>query len=231
LVIFGIIIEQGSAYSIACFKFILFMRTPVFYKTFGLILILLLASFQISNAQRYATAVGLRMGNNDASRTVGITARQRIIQRLTVEGIIQSDFNKNTTAHILMANHQPIISKRFNYYYGAGVSIGREESFVKQKETKEIIQTYGNSTMGMDFIAGIEITFANTVISLDYKPNINLAGREEFFRGQVGISARTVLVKSKEQDKRRRKKRRAKKRSNRDSFGEKMKNTFDFRSK
>ena len=48
------------------------------------------------------------------------------------------------------------------------------------------------------------MTVANTVISLDYKPNMNLSGREEFFRGQVGISARMVLVKSKEQDKKRR---------------------------
>lgn len=206
------------------------MKLPIFFKVTGLTLLLSVASLQLSFAQRYATAVGLRMGSNDVSRTVGITAKQRIIQRFTVEGIIQSDFNKNTTAHILLANHRPIISKRFNYYYGAGVSFGREESFVKQKETREIIHTYGNATMGMDFIGGIELTVANTVISLDYKPNINLAGREEFFRGQVGISARTVLVKSKEQDKKWRKKKRTKRRANRTPIGEKLNNTFNFRS-
>ncbi|WP_291787208.1 hypothetical protein [Cecembia sp.] len=206
------------------------MRLPIIFKVVGLVFLQSIVLVQMSWAQRYATAVGLRLGSNDVSRTVGITARQRIIQRLTVEGIIQSDFNKNTTAHILMANHRPIISKRFNYYYGAGVSFGREESFVKQRETKEIIHTYGNATMGMDFIGGIELTVANTVVSLDYKPNINLAGREEFFRGQVGISVRTVLVKSKEQDKKWRKKKRAKRRANRTPIGEKLNNTFNFRS-
>lgn len=206
------------------------MRTFFFLKVILLMLFLDLATLETTYAQRYATAVGLRFGSNDISRTVGLTAKQRIMQQLTVEGILQSDFSKNTTAHILMANHKPIISKRFNYYYGAGVSFGREESFVKQRETKEIIQTYGNATMGMDLIGGIELTVANTVISLDYKPNINLAGREEFFRGQVGISARTVIVKSKEQDKRWRKKKRAKKRANREPIGDKLKNIFNFRS-
>ncbi|EKB50871.1 hypothetical protein [Cecembia lonarensis] len=206
------------------------MRSFLFFKILGLTLIFVSAVAEVTVAQRYATSVGLRFGNNDVSRMVGVTAKQRIMQQLTVEGIIQSDFNKNTTAHILMANHRPIISKRFNYYYGAGFSFGREESFVKQRETKEIVHTYGNATMGMDLIAGLELTVANTVISLDYKPNVNLAGREEFFRGQVGISARTVLVKSKEQDRKWRKKKRAKKRAAREPFGDKLKNTFNFRS-
>jgi hypothetical protein len=93
-------------------------------------------------------------------------------------------------------------------------SLGREESFVKNNVTKEIIHTYGNSTTGIDLIGGVEITLAGATISLDYKPNINLSGREEFYRGQVGISARTVLVKGKEQKKRQKKRKRAKKARN-----------------
>lgn len=150
-------------------------------------------------AQRYGTAFGVRLGNSEVSRTLGLTVKQRILDRVTLEGILQSDFSKNTTFSILAQKHQPIISKRFNYYYGGGIAFGKEESFVKNRETNQIIHTYGNSTVGVDFIAGIELTLANAVISLDYKPNINLSGREEFYRGQVGISARTVLVKSKEQ--------------------------------
>lgn len=168
-------------------------------------------------AQRYGTGVGLRLGNNDISRTVGITAQQRLMPRLTVEGIIQSDFSTNTTAHALVRRHSPVISKRFNYYYGAGLSAGVEESFVRNPDTREIIQTYGNRTTGMDFLVGVEMTLLNVTVSVDYKPNINLAGREEFFRGQVGISARTVLVKSKEQDKKRRQKARAKRKKQRQS--------------
>ncbi len=180
-------------------------------------------------AQRYGTAAGLRIGSNDYSRTVGISAQQRVLKHVTLEGIVQSDFRRNTTLHLLAERHRPIVSKRFNYYYGAGMSVGHEESFVKNSETKQVMHTYGNSTTGVDLIAGIEMTVLNTVISLDYKPNINISGREEFYRGQVAISARTVLVKSKEQDKRKRKKTRAKRRANRKPFGQQLRETFNFK--
>jgi hypothetical protein len=194
------------------------------------LLILVLLSYKVE-AQRYGSAVGIRMGSNDFSRTFGISAQQRVFKHITLEGILQSDFRNNSTAHLLVEVHRPIISKRFNYYYGAGISGGWEESFVKEKETMQILHTYGNSTSGVDIIAGVELTIANTVISLDYKPNFNLSGREEFIRGQIGITARMVLVKSKEQDRKRRKKARAKKRQNREPFGQKFKNTFNFNSK
>lgn len=157
--------------------------------------------------------MGLRFGNSELNRTVGLTLQQRLIDRVTLEGILQSDFNRNTTLSILAEKHSPIISKRFNYYYGAGVAFGNEESFVKDPGSKEIIHTYGNSTFGVDLIAGIELTVANAVISLDYKPNVNLSGREEFYRGQVGISARSVLVKSKEQKRKQKQRQKAKKSS------------------
>ncbi|ERM82611.1 hypothetical protein P872_04670 [Rhodonellum psychrophilum GCM71 = DSM 17998] len=190
---------------------------PVRYRYITLVLFLILVSGSSVLAQRYGTSAGLRLGSNDLSRTVGISVQQRVLKNVTVEGIIQSDFSRNSGMHILLEKHHPIISKRFNYYYGGGFSLGREESFIKNRDTKEITQTYGNATTGIDLIGGIEMTIAGTNISIDYKPNFNMAGREEFFRGQVGISARMVLVKGREQDKKWRKKARDKKRKNRKS--------------
>lgn len=178
-------------------------------KVFLLILFLII-SLSSLKAQRYGTALGLRFGNNSLGRTFGISAQQRITERLTFEAIAQSDFSRNSTLSFLLEKHHPIISKRFNYYYGAGISFGKEESFEKVESSKQIIQTYGNATTGVDLIGGIEMTLLNTVISLDYKPNINIAGREDFYRGQVGISARMVLVKSKEQKKKQRQREKAK---------------------
>lgn len=177
-------------------------------------------------AQRYGTAVGLRLGSNDLSRTIGITANQRVLRHTTLEGIIQSDFSRNTTSHFLVKQHRPLISKRFNYFYGGGFSFGYEESFVKNRSTREITHTYGNSTTGIDAIIGVEATLVGTVISLDYKPNFNMSGREEFARGQVGISARWVLVTGKEQDKKWRQKKRAKKKANRTPVGDRIKQVF-----
>ncbi|WP_236136834.1 hypothetical protein [Mongoliitalea daihaiensis] len=192
------------------------------------LLLLFICSGLISNsyAQRYGTAVGLRLGSNDFSRTVGISANQRILRHTTLEGILQSDFSRNTTSHLLIKNHKPLISKRFNYYYGGGFSFGHEESFVKNRASKEIIHTYGNPTSGIDLVVGVEATVLSTVISLDYKPNFNMAGREEFVRGQVGVSARWVLVTGKEQDKKWRQKKRVKRKAAREPLGDRIKNVF-----
>ncbi len=186
------------------------MQTTIKVNFLLLFLLMLFESLPV-HAQRYGTALGIRLGNNDYSRTVGLTAQQRVLKHVTVEGILQSDFNTNTTLHLMLQRHHPIISKRLNYYYGGGISSGWEESFVKDRNSNQILHTYGNNTTGIDLIGGVELTVANTVISLDYKPNFNLSGREEFYRSQVGISARTVLVKSKEQNKKKRQKAKAKK--------------------
>lgn len=200
-------------------------------KRLTLLFFFLISLVTFSHAQRYGTALGLRLGNNDLERTVGISAQQRIAKRLTIEGIIQSDFDVNTTFSVLLEKHHPIISKRFNYYYGAGISFGNEESFLKDTENQQILHTYGNATTGVDLIAGLELTILNTAISLDYKPNINLSGRDEFYRGQVGISARMVLVKSKEQKKkqrqRKRKQRKSRKNKNTQSLSEKFDSIFN----
>lgn len=177
-------------------------------------------------AQRYGNAVGIRLGNNQISRQLGITFQQRVMDRTSLEAILQTDFARNSSLSLLLEKHRPIISKRFNYYLGAGVSFGNEESFKKNEIEKEIVQTYGNKTMGIEGIGGIEFTIAKTVLSIDYKPNFNLTGREEFYRGQVGFSARTVLTKSKEQKRKQRRRKKAKKQGQQEPFGEKVKSFF-----
>lgn len=185
-----------------------------------LISILIAMVSQSAMAQSYGTSLGLRFGNQQDFRTVGLSGKHRIQKGWTVEGIVQSDFNYNTTFHALIERHERLISKRFNYYYGTGISLGQEASTVKDPATKEIISTYGNKTLGLDLILGVELTLLKANISIDYKPNINLVGRNPWFAGQVGISARSVLVKGSTQNKNRRQKSREKRRNNQE------KNTF-----
>lgn len=180
----------------------------------GFAILVLLVGFNLpSFSQSYGTSAGLRFGNNQDYRTIGVTGKQRLIKGVTAEAIIQSDFTANTTAHMLLARHRPMISKRFNYYYGGGLSVGLEESRQKVPESMQVITTYGNPTMGVDFILGVEMTLMKVNVSLDYKPNINLAGKEQWYAGQVGISVRPVLVKGKEQQKRKRQKARKKRKA------------------
>lgn len=170
---------------------------------------LVLISVPTAFAQHYGNAFGLRMGNSNAYRTLGVSMQQRIEKNVTVEGILQTDFNVNHNLSVLGEKHMPILSKRLNLYYGAGPSFGIEESFVKVPDSKEIIHTYGNKTIGVDFIGGLELDLAGLSISLDYKPNLNLAGREEFFKGQTGFTVRSILVSHKDQKKNQRKRKKA----------------------
>ncbi|WP_339924791.1 hypothetical protein [uncultured Cyclobacterium sp.] len=173
---------------------------------------------QMAIAQSYGTSGGTRMANNDQGRMFGLTVQQRIQKGLTIEGILQSDFSYNTTAHVLLERHRPLLTKRLNYYYGAGVSMGIEESRQKVPESMQIIQTYGNGTFGVDFIGGVELTLLGINFSLDYKPNINIVGRQPWYSGQVGISARSVLVKGKKQNRKKRQRTRQKRRAKQDGF-------------
>lgn len=192
---------------------------------FLLIFLLTLGSNELF-AQRYGNAVGVRLGNNQLSRQFGISFQQRLLERISFEAILQTDFARNSSLSLLLEKHKPIISKRFNYYLGAGIAFGNEESFRKNEIEKEVVQTYGNKTFGIDAIGGVEFTIARTVLSVDYKPNFNLSGREEFYRGQVGFSARTVLTKSKEQKRKQRRRKKGKKQNQKEPFGTKVKSLF-----
>ena len=178
-----------------------------------LTLFVIILTSQSAWPQSYGTSLGLRFGNQQDFRTVGLSGKHRIQKGWTVEGIIQSDFNYNTTFHALIERHERLISKRFNYYYGTGISLGQEASVQKDPATREIISTYGNKTLGLDLILGIELTLLKANISIDYKPNINLIGRNPWYAGQIGISARSVLIKGSAQNKNRRQKARQKKRN------------------
>ena len=177
--------------------------------------LMMVAVFNNASAQRYGSTFGLRLGNSSNYRSIGITAEQRLLKHLSLEGIIQSDFSRNTSGHLLIKKHYPLMSKRFNYHLGAGISAGIEESFVPDPATQEIRHTFGNQTVGADLMLGVELTVLRTVISVDYKPNFNISGRETFYQGQVGISVRKVLVKLKDQNKKKRQKARAKRRKER----------------
>lgn len=60
-------------------------------------------------AQRYGTAMGIRFGNSELSRTVGLSVQQRVLERVTLEAILQSDFSRNTNFSLLAERHRPII--------------------------------------------------------------------------------------------------------------------------
>ena len=195
--------------------------------TFFVFLVSLISFSHATKAQRYGTALGLRVGNSDLSRTVGLTF-----------GATNSKayFSRIDSSVRLLEKHHffllwqnsigPLFQSGSITIWVQDQPLEMRKAFEKYPETRQIVHSYGNSTFGLDMIAGLELTVANAVISLDYKPNINIAGREEFFRGQVGISARTVFGKEQRNKKKRAKRRQKAKKANsseKNSFWEKLK--------
>jgi hypothetical protein len=158
------------------------------FISFCCLIMLLIVGYNAS-AQSYFNTLGVRLGNGTEYRSAGLTYQQRVLKDFTVEGILQTDFSKNTTAHALFEYHHPILSKRLNYYVGAGLMSGREMT-----SHTDSTRSFQSTIFGADLIAGIEVTLLKFTISLDYKPNFNITGREQWFTDQVGVSVRAVIL-------------------------------------
>jgi hypothetical protein len=183
-------------------------------KTFLIFCLYILAISPLI-AQSYITTLGLRVGDNDNFRMAGISFQQQIFNKVTLEGILQSDFTKNTTLHLLAEGHQNIIAKRLNLYVGIGIMGGYEEFSQKTKPSEQ------NKTLGADLVAGLEVTLLHWNFSIDYKPNFNIYGRELWYQGQVGISARAVLISDSALQKHKREKAREQRQKEREKAKEK----------
>lgn len=136
-------------------------------------------------SQGYNIAGGIRMGTD-----WGITGKYRIAKKETIEAIIQSAASKDKDEVIITAlweKHNPLISKRFNFYTGAGLHKGWNNT-----NNGEI--TYQNP-FGVTAIAGIEFNLGRTNVSWDFKPAFNLVGGERKMYTQSGISLRYVFEK------------------------------------
>lgn len=167
--------------------------------------------------QTYQHTLGLRFAGGTGARYIGLTSNYRLAKGLAIEGIIQSNFQDNHTAHLLLKRHRGLISRRFNFYYGGGLSAGLEESFIRDPETRIKTYTYGNKTLGIDVIGGIELTLLRLNVSFDVKPNINITGRQNWITFQSGMSIRSVMVTRSQAKRKKRRRARERKRREREA--------------
>ncbi len=163
-----------------------------------------------TSAQSYKFAIGVRAGSD-----IGLTGKVRLFKNVTLEAILQNSLsNKYTdskTMALLLEDHQPLISRRFNAYYGGGVLFGVQQ--LAEAEDR-------NGVMGLAAIVGLEFTLGRMNISYDLKPSYYSKGGG--FDFETALSLRYVLIKTEkkklfdrdERQKRKRKKERQKKREN-----------------
>lgn len=132
-----------------------------------------------SQAQKYRTAAGIRLGGDQ----FGATVQQRIAEKSTLEGIALVG-SREYSGTVLYQRHWPFLGKRFNYYLGGGGHIGN-------------LKDYGVFT-GLDAIVGVEykINGLPLLLSADVKPALHF-NHEDWVNLATGISIRYVLVPEK----------------------------------
>jgi len=130
--------------------------------------------------QSYNTALGLRWGDG-----IGITARQRILKRTSVEGIFyQHQKSDQTIAALMIDHHMPVLTRRLNIYAGGGLG------WVSVEKLDDIRDSYNAAVIN----AGLEFTIARLNLSWDFVPVIPIAQQEQSMTVMTAFSLRYVLI-------------------------------------
>lgn len=149
---------------------------------FSLLCLSLLGAAPAAHAQKYRTAVGLRLARPD----LGLTITQRLAERTTLE-MLGSAANNDLTLAVLGRQHTGILGHALNLYAGIGPHFGNT-------------QQRGNY-VGGTLVLGVEwkLPIFPIVVAYDWMPAISSGNREKRFNNSTGISLRYVLFKEKKE--------------------------------
>jgi hypothetical protein len=133
-----------------------------------------------ASAQKYRTAIGVRLGRPD----VGVTITQRLAERTTLE-VIGSAASNDLTLTALARQHTGILGHALNLYAGLGPHFGNTQ--------------HRGNYVGGTLVLGVEwkIPIFPLVVAYDWQPAISSGNREKRFNNSTAISLRYVLFKEK----------------------------------
>lgn len=166
-------------------------------------------------SQSYMTAGGLRLGTD-----WGLTVNQRVLPRMTVEGIVQSSLQREEVIVTgLVKKHYPLAFRGLNFYIGGGVHKGWSTA----NSGNDLVLLENKDPFGITGVAGLELSlFKHLNLSYDFKPAINVVGGENKIYPQTGLSIRYVFLDDKKyQKKLKKRKKDARKEKRKDWFEDK----------
>jgi hypothetical protein len=140
---------------------------------------------QIS-AQRYKTAVGIRMDQG-----VNLTAQQFIANGWTAEAILHTPVGSEDIGLTLLAEkHRKIIFRGFNLYTGGGLHY-----YTRRNSATEGISN--PNVWGASFIGGAELSLGRLNFAVDWKPELHLSGDQArpFSWNGAAFSLRYIIAK------------------------------------
>ncbi len=160
------------------------MRSSKYQLYVVLVSLFSITTIGISNAQKYNFAGGLRWGGN-----LGLSLSERVARRVTLEQNILSE-NDSYYYYLsaLVRYHQPLITNRFNWFYGGGfgiVGIKETDIYPESTATSFVLQT------------GLEYTINRATFYVALEPYTFLANSHLRFKMDKMFSIKYVIIKRK----------------------------------
>lgn len=139
-------------------------------KKIILLATLALLSASAVSAQNYKWAAGVRIGGEMS----GLTVKHKFSAANAIEGILAFPWDNGFLVTALYERHMPVISDGFNFYYGGGGQLG----------------SWSNDfSIGVAGVVGLEYQIPRIplLLSLDYKPVLNIASDTRFYLADIGL--------------------------------------------
>lgn len=134
------------------------------------------------SGQSYNTAAGLRFGSH-----WGLTMQQRLAKQVTAELQLTNNYKPYGGAvDLTIQKHNPMITRRFNFYYGAGTQLAWRE-----------VETKKGPAVGLNLVGGAEMTIGKLNLSWDLTPTIYVYNQDKSIQFNSAVSARYVLYRKK----------------------------------
>ena len=137
-----------------------------------------------AQSQKYNTLAGIRIGDD-----FGVSFAQRVANKTTIELNIQpGTFAGRDLVSVLAKQHYPLLSKRFNFFMGAG-------PYFRKTPSPYIDNPKSETSAGLALSFGGEITIGNLSIAADYLPLVtfNKNDSNQRFYTSSGLSLRYVM--------------------------------------
>ena len=159
------------------------MQKSIFSRVLAIILVSI-SFFNTGFAQKYNLAAGLRWGGD-----FGLSISERIAKSWTLEQNINSENNDYYYAAFALARyHQPIVTSRFNWFYGAGPGIVRVKATPDYKES---------SSLSLLMQTGLEFTVKRMNLYVALEPYFYNANSGLRFKMHEVFAVKYVIIKRK----------------------------------
>jgi hypothetical protein len=148
-----------------------------------------LLTSQISQAQDYKSALGIRLSNNQAMVSNAVSFKYFLNEKTAIEGLLA--FSDPLAIGGMIEIHQPLGTPGLKWYYGGGPYLAFIKEYNVTKQREDVTPNFGAQG-----VVGLDYKFANIPLnlSLDWKPELNIVQNINFEPAAIGLTARFTFA-------------------------------------